>query len=120
MPRKQLTALFLCNLTGLTVGIALIGLLPVYATRLGADSALTGYYMALAFLAFSVGGVASGWLSDRFQRRKVFLVVGWTIAAPLTWLMSQATGIGQLAVLTTVVWFAGSGVWRSVSGGIVR
>ncbi len=105
MDRKQLIALFACSLIGWTVAQGTLPLLPVYAVRLGADPALAGNYLALAFGALTVGTVAAGWLSDRFQRRKVLLVIAGLVNIPATWLMGQVNSFGQLAVLTAIVWF---------------
>jgi len=72
---KQLVALFLCNLIVWTMGNGLVPLLPVYASQLGADQAVAGYYMAFSFLALAAGTLAGGWLSDRLQRRKELMVL---------------------------------------------
>ncbi len=45
MSKKQLAWLFLDSLGYWTVGNGLIQLLPVYATKLGANSAVAGYYL---------------------------------------------------------------------------
>jgi MFS family permease len=105
MAKKQLIALFVCSLVGWTVVQGLIALLPVYAVRLGADPASTGSYLALAFGALTVGNAAAGWLSDKWQQRKVLLIVAGLVNLPATWLMGQATAFWQLAILTAVVWF---------------
>ena len=73
MEKKQLAALFACGLVGWTIAQGTLALLPVYAVRLGADPAWAGYYLALAFVAVTLGTLAAGWLSDRFQRRKALL-----------------------------------------------
>jgi SET family sugar efflux transporter-like MFS transporter len=110
MSRKQLVALFACSLIGWTIAQGTLALLPVYAVRLGADPALAGNYLALAFAALTVGTVTAGWLSDRFQRRKALLVVAGLVNVPATWLMGQATTFWQLAILTAIVWlFVGVG-----------
>ena len=70
MSKKQLWSLFLCSLVPWTVGTGLLPLLPVYAAQLGAQPALTGYYLSFVYLALAVGTLSAGWLSDRFQRRK--------------------------------------------------
>src|SRR5258708_36182393 len=75
MTKKQLGVLFVCGFVGWVIGNGLFALLPIYAARLGANSAAIGNYMAAAFLALTVGTIGAGWLSDRFQRRKVFIIV---------------------------------------------
>src|SRR5690348_17292550 len=106
MTKKQLIALFICNAICAAYGIALTGLMPVYATRLGADSALAGLYLAFAFLALAVSTVVAGQLSDRFQQRKRMLIISAAVIVPLTWLMGQADSLAPLMILTAVTWFA--------------
>lgn len=107
MTIKQLTALFLCYLTPYYVGNALLALLPVYAIQLGADEAITGIYLGLAFATLAVGTLLSGWLSDRFQRRKETMLGAALIALPAGWLMGRVDSVFLLTVFTMVVWFAG-------------
>ncbi len=105
MSRKQLAALFLCSLVSWTLMQGILSLLPVYAVRLGADPALAGNFLALAFFALMVGTMTAGWLSNRFQRRKEMMIAAGLVNIPATWLMGQATAFWQLAVLTAIVWF---------------
>ncbi len=105
MAKKQLAALFLCNLVVLTVGGGMIPLLPVYAGKLGADSTLTGYYLAFAFLSLAISAIAAGWLSNRFQRRKMLLMIAAILMIPTAWLMGQVTTIVGLTILTAILWF---------------
>jgi MFS family permease len=106
MSRKVLLALCLCNVV-IYVGIGgLVGLMPVYLTRLGADATITGLFLASAYLSLALSNIAAGRLSDRFQRRKVFLILGGTMAAPVAGLMSQATSVGPLWLLMACLWFA--------------
>src|SRR5438445_13592407 len=106
MGKKQLFTLFLSSLVMWTVAQGLLSLLPVYAVRLGADPASIGNYLALAFLTLTVGTIAAGWLSDKFQRRKALLIAAGLVNIPIFWLMGQATTFGQLAVLTAISWFS--------------
>ena len=107
MSRKQLFALFLCSLFPWTVGNGLIPLLPVYATQLGATPVLVGYYLACSYLALAVGTIVAGGVSDKLQRRKTLLITAGMISIPAMWLMSRATDLWHLAVLTATVWFCG-------------
>ncbi|UCC65329.1 MAG: hypothetical protein JSV36_09925, partial [Anaerolineae bacterium] len=75
MSKKQLLALFLCSLIIWTGGNGLSPLLPVYATQLGADPAMVGYYLSFSYLALASGTVVAGWLSDNVQHRKISLIV---------------------------------------------
>jgi MFS family permease len=107
MDRKQLLALFLCQTAVLTVGIGLVPLLPVLATRLGGTPAVVGYYMAFISLSLGAGTLVAGWLSDHLQRRKPFLITGGLVMAPAVLLMGRAANMWQLAALTGIAWFCG-------------
>jgi MFS family permease len=102
MPKKHLAALFVCSLTSFTIGNSVIGLLPVYVNRLGGDPALTGYFFAFVFLSLAVGTMLAGWLSERFQNRKLLLILSGIPGIPITWLMSQVTDLTQLALLNSI------------------
>lgn len=107
MNKKQLYSLFLCSLVPWVMGNGLLPLLPVYASQLGAEPALVGYYLSISYFALALGTLAAGWLSDTFQRRKVILVIASTLNIPATWLMGQITTAWQLTLLTAFVWFIG-------------
>jgi len=69
MRKQQLIALCFCNVI-IYSGIAgLVGLMPVYLTQLGADTTVTGFFLAFAYLALALSNIVGGRLSDRFQRR---------------------------------------------------
>jgi MFS family permease len=105
MSKKQLFALFLCSLVPWTVGNGTLPLLPVYAAQLGAEPAVTGYYLACSYLALAAGTVVAGWLADKFRRRKALLVVGGMVSIPTMWLTGRATNIWHLAALTATTCF---------------
>ena len=105
MSKKQLFALFVCNLVIMTVARGMAPLLPVYATRLGAAPAAAGYLMSFLFAALTAGSIAGGWLSDKVGRRKELLIIAGLVASPAVWLMSQVTTVWQLAVLAFISWF---------------
>jgi MFS family permease len=107
MSRKQLTALFLCNVVLYMAGSGLAGLLPVYASRLGADAALTGLFMAFGFVCLAGSGVLAGRLANRLQKRKLLLIIGGALAVPSTLLIAGTTTITQLTVLVGINYFAG-------------
>ncbi len=106
MSRKQLLLLFLGSLVVWTVGGGLMPILPVYALGLGASEAITGYYLAFAFLALAVGSICSGWLADKFQRRKLQLILSAVMMVPFVWLQGQATNVWQLALASAAVWLS--------------
>lgn len=105
MTKRQLLALFSCNLVGWTILLSILNLLPIYAVRLGADEALAGNLLALAFTALTAGTLLAGWLSDKLQRRKSMLILAGLLNIPATWLMGQAAEFWQLAILTVIVYF---------------
>jgi SET family sugar efflux transporter-like MFS transporter len=107
MDKKQLALLGICNFVLLTIGGGLTGLLPVYLTRLGAGPKVTGLFLAFAFLALALSNLVGGRLSDYLQRRKPLLIVGGLLSMPITLLMSQATTVFQLTVLTGLLWLVG-------------
>jgi len=107
MGKKQLLALFVCSLVPWTVGNGLLPLLPVYAIQLGADPAVAGYYLAFSYFALAVGAIAAGWLSDKFNRRKVPLIVAGLLGIPLAWMMGRVGNIWSLSLLTAVLWASG-------------
>jgi MFS family permease len=107
MSKKLLVLLGICNFALLTVGGGLTGLLPVYLTRLGADPTTTGLFLAFAFFALALSNIAGGRLSDYLQRRKLLLIAGGLLSVPIILLMSQATTVLQLTILTGLLWLAG-------------
>ena len=107
MSRKQLLLLFVGALVPWTVGNGLIPLLPIYALQLGASQAVAGYYFSFVFMTLTAGTLFAGWLSDRFQCRKLLLILSGTMMIPAIWLMGQATTLWQLAITTAAVWFLG-------------
>jgi len=115
MKKKQLLALFVCSLVAWTVGNGLTPLLPVYAAQLGADSAVVGYYLAFSYLAIAAGAVAAGWLSDRFNRRKIPLIIAGLTGIPITWLIGRVENIWSLSLLTALLW-AGGGLMLAMIG----
>jgi MFS family permease len=107
MNRKQLAALFVCSLVTFSAGNALMAFLPVYALRLGANEVGAGVYLSLSFAALSVGMLMSGWLSNRFQRRKLTLILCAVVSVPAIFLMGQVGSIELLTLFTMIAWFAG-------------
>ncbi|MEO8393861.1 MAG: MFS transporter [Chloroflexota bacterium] len=107
MNRKQLAALFVCSLVTFSAGNALMTFLPVYAVHLGATDAVTGIYLSLSFAALSVGMLISGWLSERFQRRKLTIILCAVVSVPAIFLMGQGNSIELLTLFTMIAWFLG-------------
>ncbi len=107
MEKKQLINLFLCSLAMFTVGNGLIPLLPVYAIRLGADPATAGFYLSFSYLMLAAGVFFAGWLSDKYRRRKAFLILSGLLGVLGIGLMGRAANIWQLVILTGTTWFLG-------------
>ncbi len=105
MTKRQLAALFTIDLAIFSIGGVVVALAPIYTSRLGADSTLTGFYLSAEFAAVAVGAVITGWLSDRFQRRKILLIIAGLIEIAAIWLMGQATNMPQLFAFTVVYAF---------------
>jgi MFS family permease len=106
MGKRQLIALSICTFAVYSGIGGLVGLMPVYLARLGADPGITGLFLACAYLALALSNVVAGRFSERFRRRKLPLIVGGVAAVPIVWLMSRATGVGQLGLLMACLWFA--------------
>ncbi len=106
METRKFTALFLCNFAILFVGFGVFPLLPVYAAEFGATPSLIGVYLALTYLAITLGNLLTGWVSGRASRKAVFVAAG-MIGVPALFLLGQATALWQVVVLTSVVWFTG-------------
>ncbi len=106
MNKKQFVILFVCNCIPGIIGNYMFALLPIYAARLGADSASIGNYLALSFAALTVGTIGAGWLSNRFGRHKVFIVGAGVICCVCTGLISLIPQFWALVPLTIVVWLS--------------
>ena len=107
MSKKQLIILFICSLIPWTVGNGLNPLLPVYAEQLGASSTAAGLYLAIAFVTLTLGAFSAGWVSDRFHKRKLPLIISGVALIPIVWLISQVHSFWELTGLTALLWFAG-------------
>ena len=105
MSKKQLLALSLCSFVPWTVGFGIIPLIPVYANKLGATAVISGIWLSLAYIAMATGSIITGWLSDRFRRRKMLLIIAGLLSIPATWSMGLTTNIWQLAMLMAIMCF---------------
>ncbi len=107
MNRKQLALMFICSLVVWSVGYGLLPLLPVYAAQMGANSALAGYYLAIAYFAITLGSLSAGWVSDRLHRRKLPMIMAGSINIPVTWLIGHVHTLWALVAFTALLWFMG-------------
>jgi MFS family permease len=108
MSKKQLALLFISNLVMMSVGGGISSLLPVYATaQLGAEPGTVGLFMSFAFLGLAAGTLVGGWLSDRFQHRKMFFTAITVVDCLALWLMGRVSTFWHLAVVMALDWFLG-------------
>jgi MFS family permease len=106
MSRKQLAALFICQLIPYAVANGLLSLLPIYVKRFDASATVTGFYLALTFVGLSVGSLYSGRLSNRFRQHKSFIIGGAIFSAVTTFLMGVAPDMPLLMLFTALAWLA--------------
>jgi MFS family permease len=108
MSKRQLALLFTSNLVMMSVGGGIASLAPVYAIdRLGADPGAAGLFMSFAFFGLAAGTLAAGWLSDRFQHRKVFFTILTVVDCVAIWLMGRVPTFTHLVVVMALDWFLG-------------
>ena len=105
MNKKLLFSMFLCCLIPWVLGNGMLPLLPVYATQLGATPGFAGYYLSISYVALALGTLTAGWLSDRFERRKLTVIISGVLNIPVIWLMGYISRVWQLTVLTAISWF---------------
>lgn len=107
MNRRQLLAICICFGIVVFEATTTVGLMPVYVVRLGADSAITGAFLAFQFFTVSISNIAGGWLSDRFGQRKRMLLISFLLWIPLALLMTQATTVAEVILTTGLLWLPG-------------
>jgi MFS family permease len=110
---KQLLYLFLCSFAILFIGFGLFPLLPLYASLYGAGPILIGIYLAITYIAISIGSILASRLSDRLPRKILFSIAG-MLGIPALILLGQAKSLWQVIVLTGIIWFSG-GVGLSIA-----
>jgi MFS family permease len=110
MKKRQLVSLLICSFVVWTLGNGSTPLLPLYIGRFGANKSTAGYFLAGAFFCLAAGTFVAGWFSDRFQRRKLILIVAGVVCAPFTFLMGRVDRVWQLAVVTGISWFCGGAI----------
>jgi MFS family permease len=107
MPVRQL-ALFcfvLLIMTGNGVGIMTI--IPVYLKQLGAAPSFTGIFYALIFMALGSSAYLGGWISDRFQARKLTSIVASVLTTLAFTGMFLAQTLPLFAIAMLICWFFG-------------
>jgi MFS family permease len=106
MKTRKFIPLFLSNFAILFIGFGLFPLLPVYAAELGATPTQIGFYLAVTYIAITLGNLLTGWLSGRIPRKTLFVVAG-LAGVPALFLLGRVTELWQAVLLTSVVWFTG-------------
>ena len=103
MSKKQFAFLFVYSLIPWTIGAGLLPLLPVYSARFGANSAVTGYYLAFVYIALALGAISAGWVSDGLHRRKLPMIITSSLTVPFIWLLGHVHTIWELTVFTAII-----------------
>jgi MFS family permease len=110
---KQLLYLFLCNFAILFIGFGLFPLLPLYAADFGASPSFIGLYLAITYIAISIGSILAAHLSERLPRKTLFVTAG-LLGTPALFLLGRVQSLWHIVILTVLVWFAG-GIGLSIS-----
>jgi len=110
---KQLRYLFLCNFAIVFIGFGLFPVLPLYAADLGANPSFIGIFLAITYIAISLGSFLVGQLSGRVPYKLLFITAGLLGTVSLL-LLGLTNALWQVVILTALVWFAG-GMGLSVS-----
>lgn len=106
MTKKDFLALFINSLSVWFIGVSLMPVLPLYAAQLGATPAVTGHYLAVSFLALTLGTMSAGRMAERLHHRRRLIALLGLLTVPTTLLMGQVNHLWQLATLTILLWFA--------------
>lgn len=107
MDKRQLLLLCLSSTFMTFNGTTTVSLMPVYAIRLGADATLTGFFVAVSYLAVTFGNIIGGWLSDRTDMRKPIILIGCVVWLPLLLWLTQANDIRSLILISALGWLPG-------------
>jgi MFS family permease len=114
MKTRYLAALFLCNFSILFVGFGLFPLLPIYAAEFEATAGQIGIFLAVVYIAITLGNLLTGWLSGRASRKVIFVTSG-LLGVTALFLLGQAEKFWQVILLVSMVWFTGGIGLASVS-----
>jgi MFS family permease len=107
--RKQIGLVLIWRLIFGIVGGGPLALIPAYAAQFGAQADLIGYYLAFAFSSVAVSTFVAGWLADRFQRRRPFLIAA-SVALAGGALWMGWVGDLRLLIVVMALWFFAGGV----------
>lgn len=113
LQNKQLLYMFLCNFAIVFIGFGLFPVLPLYAAEFGASTSFIGMFLAITYIAISLGSLLAGQLSERFSYKTLFITAGLLGTIALL-LLVWANALWQVVTLTALVWFAG-GIGLSIT-----
>ena len=99
MSRRPLIAMSVAYLLLLCAAYGTGRLWPVYVARLGGGASATGIFTAAGDLAMIVATLLSGWLAERYRRRKGLFYLSCVLFAATWWLMSRAVTWQQLTLI---------------------
>ncbi|MEL6525717.1 MAG: MFS transporter, partial [Chloroflexota bacterium] len=106
MTKKQLGALFICNLVPYIVGSSLLALLPIYLSNdLGASTTLTGMLLAFAFALLVISTAISARLARFFGLYRDIMTICCLICIPALWLAGQVGHPIVFIGLLSLEWF---------------
>lgn len=106
MKVRIFAVLFVCTMIPLFIGMGLFPLLPLYAARFGATRTDIGIFFAVVYIASAASVIGTGWLAERFSRRKLFLI-GAALGPATMVLLAHATALWQVVVLIAIAWMSG-------------
>lgn len=108
MSKKQLFALFMCNLLPFVVGNSLMALLPIYISKeLGAGPVLTGIVISIAFAVLVMSTSLSASIGRRLGRYRDVITVCSLLCIPALWYAGQVQNSIIFTALLCVEWFFG-------------
>ncbi len=111
---KNLAVLFIANFSILFVGMGLFPILPLYASQYEASPSQVGIYLAITYIAITLGSLTAGWLNGHISGKVTMLTAG-ALGAPAVLLLGQASTLWQVMALTAVIWFTGGVGLSSIS-----
>jgi MFS family permease len=113
LKNKHVLYLFLCNFAIVFIGFGLFPVLPLYAAEFGASPSFIGIFLAVTYIAISVGSIIAGQLSGHVPYKLLFASSGLLGTVALL-LLARVDVLWQAVILTALVWFAG-GIGLSVA-----
>src|SRR5512147_2327903 len=106
MSRKQLFLFSLVLILIFGNGSGFVTLVPVHLSRLGVEPYKIGSLFSLLYFGMASSGILAGWLTDRFQRRKLLCILsaaGQILVSVL--MLLGARSFLALAVTLFISWF---------------